>query len=269
MGKQPTAFERFDVTTPAAPIPQRFARIQTLLGEAACARLRESFVTVVGLGAVGSYATEALARSGIGRLRLVDFDRVQPTNFNRQLYALESNLGRLKVDVARERIAQIHPQCRVEALAVFAHNDTLDVILDGPPDLVIDAIDSLNPKVHLLAAVQRRGISIISSMGAALRTDPSAIRIGPLSQTDQCPLARLLRRRLRRMQVHLDFTCVYSIEPVARPARDTAGPNPDEDNMLHRGRKRRVLGSLPTLTGLFGLYTAHAALDHLLHNSRT
>ena len=144
--------------------PDRFQRVRYLIGDAAVNQLAEAFVTVIGLGAVGGYAVEALTRCGVGRLRLVDFDRVQPTNFNRQLYALESNLGRLKVDVAAERVMQINPLCQVEALEVFVHEDSMDHILSGPPDLVINAIDALNPKVQLLASVQRRGIPVVSTV---------------------------------------------------------------------------------------------------------
>lgn len=242
----------------------RFTRIRHLVGDEAVKRLADATVTVVGLGAVGSYAVEALARSGVGHLRLVDFDRVQPTNFNRQLYALESTLGKLKAEVAQERVKEINPDCRVEALEVFVHDDTLDQILGDPPDLVIDAIDSLTPKVALLAAVQRRGIPVIASMGAALRKDPSQIRVGLLTETKGCPLARLIRKRLRRMNVPLDLTCVHSTEPL--PPRSHTKPedkSPSEE-ILERGRPRRPLGSLPTITGIFGLTAANAAIQRLM-----
>lgn len=242
----------------------RFTRIRHLVGEDAVKRLANASVTVVGLGAVGSYAVEALARAGVGHLRLVDFDRVQPTNFNRQLYALESNLGRLKVEVAAERVREINPSCQVEALEVFVHEDTVDQILSGPPDLVIDAIDSLSPKVQLLAAVQRREIPVIASMGAALRTDPSQIRVGLLTETKGCPLARLIRKRLRRMNVPLDLTCVHSTEPLPPHAHNRPEDQSPSEEILERGRPRQPLGSLPTITGIFGLCAANAALQKLI-----
>lgn len=242
----------------------RFTRIRHLVGAEAVKRLGDASVTVVGLGAVGGYAVEALARSGVGRLRLVDFDRIQPSNFNRQLYALESTLGRLKVDVAVERVQQINPACQVEALELFVHEDTLDQVLSGPPDLVIDAIDSVNPKVLLLASVQRRRIPVVASMGAALRTDPLKIRVGPLTETHGCPLASFIRKRLRRLHVPLDLTCVYSTEsPAPRAHAATREDSPSEDT-LQRGRPRRPLGSLPTITGIFGLCAANAALQKLI-----
>ena len=247
----------------------RFVRLKAFIGEDAFNRLQGALVVVVGLGAVGSYATEGLARAGIGRLRLVDFDQVRPSNFNRQLLALEANLGRLKTEVARERIGQINPLCRVEALNLFAHRDTLDQVLAGPPDLVVDAIDGLGPKVELLAELSRRKIPVISSMGAALRRDPTMVRVDPLSKTRECPLARRLRKRLRGLGVDLDsITCVHSVEPMDERARAAIADEPDNDESENHGRQRHPLGSLPTLTGIFGLTCAHAAINRLIESGR-
>lgn len=248
--------------------PERFTRIRHLIGQNALDRLHQSHVTVVGLGAVGGYAVEALARSGVGHLRLVDFDRIQPTNFNRQIFALESNLNRLKTDVAAERVRQINPACDVEPLELFVHNDTLDQVLAGPPDMVIDAIDGLNPKVQLLAAVQTRGINVVSSMGAALRTNPAHIKTGPLSQTVNCPLARLIRKRLRRLKIDLNIPCVYSTELVAELPDQAIGQEQDTEDIMKRGRIRRPLGSLPTITGMFGLCVANEVINRLIDNVR-
>jgi tRNA A37 threonylcarbamoyladenosine dehydratase len=235
-----------------------------MIGPDKMERLSRSFVCVVGLGAVGSYATEALARSFVGRLRLVDCDEIRPTNFNRQLYALGSTLGQPKAQVAVQRVRDINPDCLTEALPLFAHEDTLDRILDGPPTLVLDTIDSVNPKVALLSACQQRGIPVLSCMGAALRRDPTKIRVGLLEHTHGCPLARQMRKRLRRRHVDLNIPCVYSQESVGNlPATAIAPEDPSEDS-LKRGRPRRPLGSLPTLTGIFGLTLAHRALEILL-----
>jgi tRNA A37 threonylcarbamoyladenosine dehydratase len=241
---------------------ERLARIRLLVGEAGLARLRAACVTVVGLGAVGSYATEALARAGVGRLRLVDFDVVHPSNLNRQLFALHSTLGRPKAEVAAERVRDIAPDCAVEPLRVFVHHDTLDQVLAGPPDVVIDAIDSYGPKVELLAAARGRAIPIVASMGAALRTDPTQVTVGPLATLTGCPLGRRVRQRLRQRGVPLDILCVSSREPVPR---DRLGA-PDAADLadLSRGRPRRALGSLPTLTGIFGLTAANEALRLVL-----
>ncbi|OGR77060.1 MAG: hypothetical protein A2X32_07195 [Elusimicrobia bacterium GWC2_64_44] len=239
----------------------RLARIRLMLGEERLERLKNSFVTVVGLGAVGSYAVEGLARSGVGRLRLVDFDVLRASNINRQLYALGSTLGRHKADVAAERVLDINPHCRVEKLNVFANDETFDRILEGKPDLVIDAIDSLGPKAGLIAATVKLGLPLIASMGAALRTDSAAVRVGPIKEVIGCPLAAKVRNLLRKSGTHLDFTCVYSLEPVGelRKKRQV-----DPETQFHeQGRRRAALGSLPTLTGIFGLTAANAAIQLL------
>lgn len=244
---------------------EQFARIERMIGAAGLRRLGESHVAVVGLGAVGSYAVEALARAGVGRLRLVDFDEVRPSNINRQLYALHTTLGRAKTQLAQERVMQINPNCRVEVLNVFVHRETVAAVCSGPPDLIVDAIDSLTPKVELLSAVVTSGIPLISSMGAALRTDPTLVRVGLLTEVRHCPLASKVRKRLRARGVSTDLPCVYSIEPVDRLPQDVRGlDESDLDDVLERGRRRMALGSLPTLTGIFGLTAANAALRMLL-----
>lgn len=239
----------------------RLARIRLMLGEERLERLKRSFVTVVGLGAVGSYAVEGLARSGVGRLRLVDFDVVRASNINRQLYALGSTLGRHKAELACERVLDINPHCRAERMNLFADEGTFNAILEGNPDLVIDAIDSLGPKAGLIAETVKRGLPLISSMGAALRTDPTAVRVGPLKEVKGCPLAAKVRSLLRKSGTHLDFTCVYSLEPVGelRGLREVDA----ETEYFEKGRRRAALGSLPTLTGIFGLAIANAAIQKL------
>ncbi len=247
---------------------ERFSRLEQMVGANALAQLRRSFVTVVGLGAVGSYAVEALARSGVGRLRLVDFDVVHRTNINRQLYALESTVGEPKCEVARRRVLDIARDCRVECLNTFVHRETLDRVLDDRPDLVIDAIDSVNPKTELLATVRQREIPLVASMGAALRTDPTKLRVGPLAATENCPLAAMMRKRLRNRGVPLDIPCVYSIESIGTLRRTAIGNLEDVDEQPHpRGRQRASLGSLPTLTGIFGLTVANTAIQMLLSDT--
>ena len=239
---------------------ERFTRIRLFLGEERFKKLQASSVTVVGLGAVGGYVVEGLARAGITRLRLVDFDAVQASNINRQILALESTIGRPKAEVARERVLDIHSSCDVEALQIFAGEETMEDILTPAPDLLIDAIDSLNPKVQLLTAAHYRRIPILSSMGAALRTDPAKIQFGDLFSTRKCPLARRLRKRLRHNGIERGIECIYSTEEVdfdyQPPERDSVSANPFTD----RGRARRTLGSLPTLTGIFGLCLANRAI---------
>ncbi len=241
----------------------RLTRIELLLGSEKLARLQNASVTIVGVGAVGGYALEALARSGVGRIKLVDFDKISSSNINRQILALNSTIGRAKVEVARERVAEINPDCIVEALEVFAHNDSFDQIFNPVPDLVIDAIDSFNPKVELLSYLQSKNIRILSSMGAALQKDPSCIRTSKLTSSTGCPLARLIRKHLRRRGFGTDLWCVYSSEPRAEIKEPDTGNGNDCDFCYERGRKRKILGSLPTVTGIFGLTIANKAIELL------
>lgn len=243
---------------------ERFSRTKRLLGSKQFTQLQTRSVTIVGLGAVGGYVVEGLARAGVRHLNLVDFDTLQPTNINRQLLALESTLGMPKAEAAQKRVLDINPECAVKALPLFTAEETLDKILTPQPDLLIDAIDSLNPKVQLLADAYQRKIPTISSMGAALRTDPTRIRIGDIFDTTNCPLAKHVRKRLRRRGVGKGIGCVYSTEKVdfdyTQPnEEDKVGETPYSD----RGRKRNVLGSLPTVTGIFGLVIANEAIIQL------
>nr|MBP7275955.1 tRNA threonylcarbamoyladenosine dehydratase [Kiritimatiellia bacterium] len=226
----------------------RFSRTRQLLGREGLERLRHARVMVAGLGAVGSYALEGLARAGVGFLRIVDFDTIHPSNINRQILALDDTIGRPKVDVAAERIRQINPACVVDARAEFIRRSTVEALLEPPCDVIIDAIDSLGPKVALLSAAARHGLYIVSSMGAASRTDPLSVRIGDLSATSQCPLARLVRKRLRKLNVHSGIQCVYSIEP---PDAASGSEDIDESEALpdaeEMGRARTPIGSLSTI----------------------
>lgn len=242
---------------------ERFTRTRCFLGKNKFDMLTQAMVTIVGIGAVGGYAAEGLARAGVGRLRLIDFDTIQTSNINRQILALESSIGRLKVDVAKERIAQINPACKVEALPLFAAEETLDEIFSPPPDILIDAIDSLNPKIQLLVGAHKRRIMTFSSMGAALRTDPSKIQTGDIMTSKHCPLAKTVRNRLRRQGVEGGIQCVFSTERVKF---DYKGPEETEQpasTYEDRGRKRNVLGSLPTVTGIFGLILANSVILQL------
>jgi len=243
--------------------------IELLLGKEKIERLKKSFVVVIGIGAVGSYAVEALARSGVGHLRLVDFDKIKETNFNRHILAIEPNPGKLKAEAARERIAQINPHCKVEVFPGFAAEETMDEIVAGHPDLVIDAVDSVNPKANILEFCHRKKIPVISSMGAALRTDIFSIKAGDLFKTTGCPLAQVMRSRLRRRGIKKGIFCIYSDAPVSFEIRERlkALDLLNEEESYPRGRQRRKLGSMPTVTAAFGLAVAHYAIRYLTGDS--
>ena len=249
--------------------PEQFRRTALMLGDDGIEALRCAKVVVVGLGAVGGYVLEALARAGIGRFLLVDFDYVQASNINRQPLATYRTLGRLKIDVARERVAEINPDAIVETKPILINEKTMGELFADPetPDYYVDAIDSLGPKVGLIAELLRRRARFISSMGAALRFDASLVRVGPLSEVENCPLARPVRKRLRRVGADPRLVrCAYSPEPIRDAARagrevlervDPAAPLPSERLDDPPGRPRNTLGSLPTIVGLFGLRVAH------------
>ena len=236
-----------------------------MLGKGGIERLNNSFAVVVGLGAVGSYATEAMARSGIGKMRIIDFDSVCPTNINRQLYALGSTIGKAKCDVAKARILDINPQCQVQELNCYIDSGSMDFVFENSPDIIIDAIDSLAPKVELLAHAIRRNTPIVSSMGAALRTDPGQIRVDILKNTKNCPLACAVRKGLRKQGLEPLIPCVYSDE-LPRKSSILKKTDNDEICIDKAGQNRNVLGSLSTLTGIFGLTLANEALRILTNN---
>lgn len=249
----------FDPTNP------RYSRILRFVGEAGLNRLHASRVVVVGLGAVGSYAVEGLARAGVGHLRLVDFDLIAPSNINRQLYALESTINRPKCEVARDRVRDINSDCEVEAFRTFVHADTMEEIFGGvQPDFVVDAIDSLNPKVELIAWLMAHEIPFISSMGAALRSDPTQIRIGPLKKVAGDPLAKMVKKRFRKRGLPMKCLCVYSTEDISAVRRKCLGESDEDPTIERKGRVRHVLGSLPTITGIFGLTIANYVIHRLI-----
>jgi len=242
----------------------RFVRTELLFGRDAVERLRNVHVAVAGMGAVGSFAVEALARSGVGHLRLVDFDTVHVSNLNRQLYALESTLDRPKVEVAAERVRDINPECDVEVIDVFIRRDTAPRVVAPPVDCVIDAIDSLGPKIELLVACVESGVPVVSAMGAARKTDPLAIRVADVFESNTCPLARFVRKRLRRRGITRGVRCVFSVEPAIEHAIGEAENTVDEWESPELGNARQPLGSLACVTGTVGLVAAREALATLI-----
>lgn len=221
----------------------RLNRITLLLGETAVSKLRQSTVMVVGCGAVGSFAVEALARSGVGHLVLVDFDRVEESNINRQLFALNSTITRPKVEVAKQRIYDINPDIVVDAFNMFFDENNAP---DVKPDFVIDAIDTVKSKIALYKWCANNKIAFVSSMGAARKTDITKIKIANISKTIVCPLASKIRSQIRGLNLP-DFPTVYSTEVAL--AQENGG---------------REFGSIITVTGMFGLMLADFVIKKLI-----
>ncbi len=197
----------------------QFSRTQLLFGPEAMEKLRHSRVAVFGIGGVGGYAVEALARSGVGTLDLIDDDRVCLTNLNRQLHATRKTVGQYKVDAAKDRVEEINPDCRVNIYKTFYMPDTKDQFDFSAYDYVIDAIDTVTGKLTLVEAAKAANTPVICSMGAGNKTDPTAFRVADIYETSVCPLARVMRTECRRRGIkHLKV--VYSTEPPIRPLED-------------------------------------------------
>jgi len=233
-------------------------RSTILVGAPGRARLEASRVLLVGMGGVGSYAAEALARAGVGHLTLVDHDVVAGSNLNRQLPALRSTLGEKKVQVMAARIREINPECDLVLREQFIRPDDVGALLAPGFDQVIDAIDSLNCKVGLVAGAYEARLPVASSMGAGGKLDPTRIVVGDLMDSENCPLARNMRKRLRRRGVGRGVTAVWSNEPACAPLP----PEP-----TGRGRDRPVNGTISYLPALFGLTLAGVVVQRLLELS--
>ena len=240
------------------------ARTALMFGDAGVHVLKQSHVLVVGCGAVGVMATEALARSGVGKITLVDFDVFSASNLNRQIFATVDVLGQLKTSVAKNRLQAINPNITIIEKQVLVNAQTIDSLFDETYDFVIDAIDSLNPKTILIEALVQRNIPFISAMGAALKTDLSRVRVSPMKKTIQCPLASFVRKRLRRRGVDMNFPVVWSDECVA----DKKHLGSIEESADGKS-SRHTMGSLMTMTGVFGLMCAHEALLYLTKNKQS
>ncbi|MCY0869687.1 MAG: tRNA threonylcarbamoyladenosine dehydratase [Firmicutes bacterium] len=198
-------------------MPSSFSRTELAIGTAAVDRLRQSCVAVLGVGGVGSYAAEAVARAGVGRVILLDKDTIDITNINRQIPALVNTVGQPKVDVMAERIRAINPDCTVVAVQSFFSPETTADLFALAPDYVIDAMDTVSAKLELICACRKRGVPIVSSMGAANKLDPTAFRVMDISETRVDPIARILRRELRRRGIATGVSVVCSSEAPRRP----------------------------------------------------
>lgn len=257
---------------------RRFDRAARLLTEPGLHRLMRSRVVVVGMGGVGSFAAEALARSAVGTLVLVDFDDVCVTNTNRQLHAMKGNIGLKKVEVMAERVRRIHPTGVAEAVAEFYEPESSERLLAGQIDFVVDAIDNLTAKAHLVATCIARGIPLVSCMGAAARVDPTRVMVRDLSETEIDPFSRDLRRILRekhgvdcRRGHPVGVSAVFSKEAPTPPAAISYDEGkgfqcvcPSADNGRHTCERRaRIDGSAAFVTGTFGLVAASVVVRAL------
>lgn len=238
---------------------RRFDRVVDFLGSDSFMAVRKADVAVIGLGGVGCHAAVALARSGIGNLRLVDFDKLTETSLNRNPVAGSWDCGGNKVDVVADQLRRTCPDTRIETVTEFFHSDTAYSILKPVPDAVVDAIDSLNPKAALLEYCIELRIPVFSSMGASGRRDSSLVRTGDISETRCCPLARQLRKYLRKRGIDRGISCVYSTEP----AGDHSLPPDMDDQTFCRGRVRNRIPSLIIIPGIFGYTLAGMVLDHI------
>lgn len=238
-----------------------FHRTKLLIGDGAFEVLRGAHVAVFGLGGVGSYAVEGLARAGVGRLTLVDFDEVGPTNINRQCFATVQSVGKPKVDMALKRVAQINPACRATSIMQFYDVGDEKGILSEDFDLVIDAIDSFNSKIDLLVRCTNMGIPVLSAMGAGGKVDPSQVRVGDISQTTICPLARRIRKHLRYHGISEGISVVYSIEPAVLPYSHKEVAQEHKD--AKEGFERMIMGTISYIPAIFGFTLSGLAIRHL------
>lgn len=242
---------------------RRFGAIDRLYGSGALATLAGAHICVVGIGGVGSWAVEALARSGIGRLTLIDLDHVAESNFNRQIHALEDTLGQAKVLAMKARIAQIHPACTVTSIEEFVTPENVVRLLPSC-DLLIDAIDQRAAKAALLAHCRRNALAVVTTGGAGGRVDPTQMRIADLARTTHDPLAARLRACLRQehgfpTQGDFGIPCVYSTEALRRPDRASCAVVAPGSPLACAG-----YGSSMAVTAAFGCAAASKALSILL-----
>ena len=225
----------------------QFSRTQLLLGENAMKNLQNAHVAVFGVGGVGGFTAEALARSGIGQIDLIDKDTVSLTNLNRQIIALHSTIGRAKTDVMKERILDINPECKVNVFQCFYLPETKDLFDFKKYDYVIDAVDTVKAKIQLIAQAKEAGIPIICSMGAGNKLDPTRFEIADISETSVCPLARVMRQECKKRGLK-DVKVVYSKEIPITPK--ISPEEADEAEQKGNGIAPGSCAFVPSVAGL-------------------
>ncbi|MGZ0052773.1 tRNA threonylcarbamoyladenosine dehydratase [Brevibacillus gelatini] len=208
----------------------QFSRCELAIGPEGLEKMKNSRVAVLGVGGVGSFTVEALARTGVGKLVLVDKDVVDITNINRQIHANLNTIGQKKAELMKERIAAINPECEVVTLNMFYNNETAEQLFAHELDYIVDAMDTMSAKLHLIQEAKRRRIPIISSMGAANKMDPTRFEVADISQTSYDPIAKVIRRELRKKGIYKGVKVVYSKEipvTVRTDVREKIVTNPD------------------------------------------
>lgn len=230
-------------------------RTELLLGEEKLAMLRRANVLVVGVGGVGAYAAEMIVRAGVGRMTIADADKVSETNINRQLVALHSTIGREKCEILAERLKDINPELQLTVVNRFIKDSETDALLDSDRfDYVVDAIDTLSPKLALIKGALDRSIPLVSSMGAGAKTDPTLLEIKDIAKTHHCPLAHMLRKRLHKIGIKRGFWAVFSPEPVREGAMILC----EEQN------KKSNVGTISYIPALFGIGCASVVIRDLI-----
>ena len=230
-------------------------RTELLLGHEKLQRLRQAHVLIVGLGGVGAYAAEMLCRAGAGRMTIAGADTVGESNINRQLIALHSTLGRPKTDVLAERLLDINPDLALRKVDGFIKDEATYTLLDSDAfDYVVDAIDTLSPKAHLIKGCLDRRIRVVSSMGAGGKTDPTRVEVADIAHTHHCPLAHMLRKRLHKMGIHTGFYAVFSSERI----REGAMIIDEQTN------KKSNTGTISYMPAVFGCCCASVVVRDLL-----
>ena len=232
------------------------ARTELLLGPAQLEALAHKHVLQVGLGGVGAYSAEMLCRAGIGEMTIVDADAVSVTNLNRQLPALHSTIGKSKVEVMKERLLDINPNLKLHCVEMFIRDEkTAELLGAADYDYVVDAIDSLSPKVYLIQQALQRGLRIVSAMGAGGKMDPSKVHVADISKSTHCHLAKTVRKRLYRLGVRGGFPVVYSTENVPEEAIVI-----DKDESIN---KLSTVGTISYMPAVFGCVAASVVIREL------
>lgn len=232
-----------------------FSRTELLIGKDGLTKLQHAKVTVFGVGGVGSYVVEALSRSGIGSLILVDFDTVEPSNINRQLCALQSTIGAAKVEVMQKRVLDINPGINITVRQEFVTRENVDGLIEKDISYIVDAVDNVTAKIALIEKAVSLGIPIISAMGAGNRLDPAKLSIVDISETRNCPLARIMRRELKKRGIISGVPVVYSSEPAIKPQYADI---PSDNNL-----KKKPPGSISFVPAAAGLYLASRVIRDL------